>query len=83
MSTSLLRLATLGREHSQWCFTNLNQYLTKDLLRAAFHQTRKDGAPGVDGQTHADYAQALEGNLESLLARVKDGSYRAPPVKRG
>jgi group II intron reverse transcriptase/maturase len=73
----------LGREHPHRCFTNLNQYLTKDLLRAAFHQTRKDGAPGVDGQTAADYVQALEGNLESLLARAKDGSYRAPPVKRG
>lgn len=83
MSTSLLRLATLGREHPHRCFTNLNQYLTKDLLRAAFYQTRKDGAPGVDGQTAADYARALEDNLESLLARAKGGRYRAPPVKRG
>lgn len=82
MSTSLLRLAVLGKEHPQRCFTNLNQYLTKDLLRAAFHQTRKDGATGVDGQTAADYEQALEDNLESLLVRAKDGSYRAPPVKR-
>lgn len=83
MSTSLLRLAALGREYPQRRFTNLNQYLTKELLRAAFHQTRKDGATGVDGQTAADYAQSLEDNLESLLARAKDGSYIAPPVKRG
>lgn len=83
MSTSLLRLAALGREYPQRCFTNLNQYLTKDLLRAAFHHTRKDGATGVDGQTAADYGQKLEDNLESLLVRAKDGSYLAPPVKRG
>ncbi|MBB3063688.1 group II intron reverse transcriptase/maturase [Microbulbifer rhizosphaerae] len=83
MSTSLLRLAALGKDHPQRCFTNLNQYLTKDLLRAAFHRTRKDGATGVDGQTAADYAQDLEDNLASLLVRVKNGSYRAPPVKRG
>lgn len=83
MSTSLLRLAVLGRKHPQRCFTNLNQYLTKGLLRAAFHQTRKDGSTGVDGQTAADYGQALEDNLESLLARAKSGCYHAPPVKRG
>lgn len=83
LSTSLLRLAMLGKQYPQRCFTNLNQYLTKDLLRTAFHQTRKDGAVGVDGQTAADYAQRLEDNLENLLRRAKDGSYRAPPVKRG
>ena len=83
MSTSLLRLAELGRKFPQRCFTNLNQYLTVDLLRAAFYQTRKDGAVGVDGQTATDYAQALEANLKSLLQQAKDGSYYAPPVKRG
>ena len=83
MSTSLLRLTMLGRSHPQRCFTNLNQYLTKDLLRAAFHQTRKDGATGIDGQTAADYGQNLEDNLESLLERAKSGCYCAPPVKRG
>lgn len=82
MSTSLLRLAALGREYPERCFTNLNQYLTMDLLRAAFHQTRKDGAVGVDGMTAAEYAQRLEDNLESLLVRAKSGRYIAPPVRR-
>lgn len=82
MSTSLLRLAALGRNYPERCFTNLNQYLTKDLLRAAYHQTRKDGAVGVDGQTAVGYAEALEDNLESLLMRAKSGRYIAPPVRR-
>lgn len=82
MSTSLFRLATLGREFPQRCFSNLNQYLTIDLLRAAYYKTRKGGAVGVDGQTADDYAQALEDNLNRLLRRAKDGSYCAPPVKR-
>ena len=82
MSTSLLRLAELGRKYPQRCFTNVNQYLTKELLRTAFYQTRKDGAAGIDGQTAADYATDLEGNLESLLDRAKSGRYVAPPVRR-
>jgi group II intron reverse transcriptase/maturase len=36
----------------------------------------------VDGQTAADYAADLEGNLRSLLDRAKSGAYRAPPVRR-
>ena len=83
MSTSLLRLAELGKAHPRRCFTTLNQYLTKELLRTAIHQTRKDGAVGVDGQTASVYGQALEDNLESLLERAKDGSYVAPAVRRG
>lgn len=83
MSTSLLRLAVLGRKHPQQCFTNLNQYLTKELLHTAYQQTRKDGAVGVDGQTATEYALDLEGNLESLLERAKSGCYVAPPVRRG
>ena len=49
-------------------------------LREAFRRTRKDGAVGVDGQTAAQYAEDLEGNLQALLDRAKSGMYRAPPV---
>jgi len=36
----------------------------------------------VDGQTYADYEANLEINLQSLLARVRSGTYHAPPVRR-
>ena len=36
----------------------------------------------MDGQTAADYAANLEGNLRSLLDRAKSGRYQAPPVRR-
>jgi group II intron reverse transcriptase/maturase len=48
----------------------------------AHRRTRKDGASGVDGQTAAQYAANLEGNLRSLLDRAKGGAYFAPPVRR-
>lgn len=63
-------------------FTSLNHYLDLQWLRAAFYATRKDGAPGVDGQTWHEYEQQLEANLQSLLDRAMSGSYRAPPVRR-
>lgn len=63
-------------------FTSLAHLMDIDWLRAAFHRTRKDGAPGVDGQTWSDYGRNLEVNLQSLLDRAKSGTYRAPPVRR-
>jgi len=63
-------------------FTSLAYLMDMDWLREACYRTRKDGAPGVDGQTWNEYAKDLEANLQSLLDRAKSGSYRAPPVRR-
>ena len=51
-------------------------------MKEAYRLTRKDGAPGIDGATAADYAANLEANLLDLLARLKSGRYHAPPVRR-
>jgi RNA-directed DNA polymerase len=48
----------------------------------AYRLTRKDGAPGIDGMTAADYEANLEANLDDLLGRIKSGRYVAPPVRR-
>jgi len=82
VSTRRQRIAELAKQAPQMAFTSLNHHLDLDWLREAFHRTRKDGAPGVDGQTWAGYAENLEANLQSLLDRAKSGTYRAPPVRR-
>jgi RNA-directed DNA polymerase len=82
VSTRQQRIATLAKQSPQTAFISLNHYLDLEWLREAFHRTRKDGAPGVDGQTWTDYAENLEENLQSLLDRAKSGTYRAPPVRR-
>ena len=51
-------------------------------MKEAYRLTRKDGAPGVDGVTAADYEAKLEANLLDLLERIRSGRYRAPPVRR-
>ncbi len=82
VSTRQERIAMLAKQSPQMAFTALNHYLDLDWLREAFHRTRKNGAPGVDGQTWADYAENLEANLQGLLDRAKSGTYWAPPVRR-
>ena len=82
MSTKRQRLAELAKQAPQLGFTSLNHHLDLLWLAEAYRQTRKDGAPGVDGQTDDDYGLHLRDNLESLLDRAKSGTYKAPPVRR-
>jgi len=62
--------------------TTLAHHMDMAWLEEAYNRTRKDGATGIDGQTAAEYAQALQSNLRSLLDQAKSGTYRAPPVRR-
>jgi group II intron reverse transcriptase/maturase len=82
ISTKRERIATLAREAPKRAFTSLSHHIDIDWLREAYRLTRKNGAPGVDGQTASDYEKHLEENLQSLLDRAKSGTYCAPPVRR-
>jgi RNA-directed DNA polymerase len=82
ISTKLLRIAELAKKAPELAFNTLAHHLTIELLTEAYRRTRKDAAVGIDGQSAADYAKNLESNLQSLLDRVKSGTYRAPPVRR-
>ncbi len=82
VSTKQQRIAELAKRSPQRGFTSLNHHLDLDWMLEAYDRTRKDGAPGVDGQTDSDYGLTLPENLESLLDRAKSGTYFAPPVRR-
>jgi RNA-directed DNA polymerase len=81
-STKLAQIAELARKHPERVFSSLHHVIDVVLLREAFRLTRKDAAPGVDGQNAEDYGRDLENNLASLLTRFRKGTYYAPPVKR-
>jgi group II intron reverse transcriptase/maturase len=80
--TKQQRIAEIARQRPQERLTALNHYLDVEWLREAYHRVRQDSAPGVDGQTAAEYGEHLEANLPGLLDRAKSGAYEAPPVKR-
>jgi retron-type reverse transcriptase len=82
ISTKLERIAKLAKDAPDMAFRTLAHHIDTDWLREAYRRTRKDGARGVDGQSAQEYAENLEGNLQSLLERAKSGTYRAPPVRR-
>jgi RNA-directed DNA polymerase len=82
VSTKLDRIANMAKTIREAPLTTLAHHIDVDWLREAHRLTRKDGAKGVDGQSAKQYAERLEENLQSLLDRVKSGTYQAPPVRR-
>lgn len=82
ISTKLQRIARLAKGAPSLAFRTLAHHIDIEWLQEAYRRTRKGGAVGVDRQTASDYANNLEENLRSLLARAKSGTYRAPPVRR-
>jgi RNA-directed DNA polymerase len=61
---------------------SLSHVIDQEWMREAYRLTRKSGAPGIDGVVAAEYESNLEANLQSLLDRIRSGSYKAPPVRR-
>jgi RNA-directed DNA polymerase len=83
VSTKLERIAELAKRRPGVGLQTLAHHIDLDWLREAERRVRSDGVTGLDGRTAAEYADNLEGNLQSLLDRAKSGNdYRAPPVRR-
>jgi len=82
VTTKLQRIAELAREDRTRVFTSVAHVIDLEWMKEAYRRTRKDGATGVDRRTATGYAQDLETNLTALATKIRDGSYRPPPVRR-
>ena len=51
-------------------------------LKECFYLLKKDKATGIDGISFEEYEQDLEQNLETLVSKMKQFSYRPQPAKR-
>jgi hypothetical protein len=64
------RIAMLAQRSPDFAFFSLAHYIDLHWLEAAYHLTRKDGAPGVDDVTGNEYAEHLHDNLQNLLEAI-------------
>lgn len=61
---------------------SLMRYVNKETLAKSYSQQPKGKAVGVDGVTKETYGENLNENLDDLLKRMKQFSYRPYPVRR-
>lgn len=63
-------------------FGGIYQLLNVENLKYAYSQLNKQAAVGVDQVTYEEYGQNLDENIEDLVRRLKNKSYKARLVKR-
>jgi RNA-directed DNA polymerase len=77
------RIRQAARTDKERRFTTLLHHVYDiETLREAYFGLKRDAAPGVDEQTWQTYGEQLEIHLEDLSGRLRQGAYRAKPVRR-
>ncbi|WP_290649966.1 group II intron reverse transcriptase/maturase [Aquisalimonas sp.] len=82
MSTQLDQIVEKAKSNPKLRFTALAHLLTPEFLKETWRQMNRRGASGVDGETTKEFERDLDGRVQDLCERLKQGAYRAPPVRR-
>ena len=81
--SALERIRQVASKDKEMRFTALFHHIyAPEALRTAYLCLKREAAPGVDGETWRHYGEALEANVQDLSHRLKQGAYRAKPVRR-
>ena len=82
MSNQLDQIVGEAESNPKLRFTSLAHLLTPAFLIETWRQMNRRGASGVDGETTTEFERELETRVQDICARLKAGTYRAPPVRR-
>lgn len=82
MSTDINRIAELAKEDPKRQFYSIAHLITVAKLYEAFRSLRKDASAGIDGVTYEQYEAHAEEDIRQLHQRLKEGKYRAQPLRR-
>src|SRR5438128_1591517 len=82
MSTQIDRISELAKEDPKRQFFSIAHLITAEALYAAFRGLRKKASAGVDGVRYQMYDKDAARNIQQLHERLKEGKYRAQPLRR-
>src|ERR1700739_942323 len=81
--SALERVRQAASKDKEVRFTALLHHIYNlETLRMAYFSMKKEGAPGVDGETWRDLGETLEAILQDRPHRWRREAYRAKPVRR-
>lgn len=81
-TTKVLSLAERARKIRQEPLTNIVHLMDNEWFQESWKRLRKGAAYGIDAVSSAEYAVNLDTHIDNVIARLKQGRYQAPAVKR-
>ena len=73
--TKLERIGELSAGNKETVFNNIGHLINADMLKEQFQQLDGKKAVGIDKVTKAIYAEALDENINSLITKIRRGTY--------
>jgi RNA-directed DNA polymerase len=82
VSTVEVQIAEKAKKHPGEALTNLHQYIDEKLLQESFGTLNRKGACGADQMSWEEYNKQRNERIPELLKAFKNGTYRAPNIRR-
>lgn len=82
MTTKITRINQISKEKPKVVFTSIYHLINKELLKECFIELDGSKAVGIDKMTKDEYRYNLDDNLDNLVERLKNKSYRPSPARR-
>ena len=82
MTTKIARINQISKERPKEIFTSIYHLINKELLKECFDELDGNKAVGTDKITKDEYRLKLDSNLDTLIEKLKDKSYRPSPARR-
>lgn len=80
--SKLNQITAKAKQEKRLKFTSLVHHVNEENLAQCYGELKRGRASGIDGVTVEEYGKNLKENLQKLVAKLKDKSYRPQPVRR-
>ena len=82
MTTKITKINQIAKEKPKEVFTSLYHLINKELLEECFNELDGNKATGIDNISKSEYLINKEENLEKLLIKLKNKSYKPSPARK-
>lgn len=82
MSTKITRINQISKERPKEVFTSIYHLIDHNLLKECYDELDGNKATGIDKITKEEYSKDLDKNLNNLVIKLKNMSYRPSPARR-